>query len=149
MEYMLRKSNSIEASEQFNLAISFIFVFLVGLILPIVLIPVVKITGYSEVVEEISKFLVVLFLILKMPRFKILAAIVFGFLFGFSESVFYLTNVFQIGDYSLIIQRFLFTIPMHIITTLAILLPTLLNKKLIIFGLLASILIHILFNFLI
>jgi len=146
---MLRKSNSIEASEQFNLAISFIFVFLVGLILPIVLIPVVKITGYSEVVEEISKFLVVLFLILKMPRFKILAAIVFGFLFGFSESVFYLTNVFQIGDYSLIIQRFLFTIPMHIITTLAILLPTLLNKKLIIFGLLASILIHILFNFLI
>ena len=71
-----------------------IFTVMAGLLLPVLLIPVVKFTGYSEIVEEIAKGLVVLFLILNLPTHKlqILGGIAFGFLFGVSENFFISTR---------------------------------------------------------
>ncbi len=128
--------------------IKIVFLILAGLVLPLLLIPLIKFTGYSEIVEEIAKAGVVLFLILKLPSHKtrILAGIAFGFLFGLSESIFYLNNIFQIGDFSIFWQRFLWTVPMHIITVLVILFSGLVSRKWIILGLGGAIILHILFN---
>lgn len=119
-----------------------------GLVLPIFLLPVVKIIGYSEIVEELAKALIVLFVILRLPtnRLWILAGVLFGFLFGMSESVFYLNNIFQLGNFSVFWQRFLWTVPMHIITVLVILFAGLVKKWFLIFGLTGTIALHILFN---
>ncbi|MDP3245051.1 MAG: PrsW family glutamic-type intramembrane protease [bacterium] len=125
-----------------------IFAVMAGLLLPVLLIPVVKFTGYSEIVEEIVKALVVLLLILKMPSHgvQILIGAVFGFLFGISENFLYLNQIFQFGDLSIFWQRFLWTVPMHIITVLVILFSGLAGKKFVIFGLAGAIILHALFN---
>ena len=47
-----------------------IFIALAGLVLPLLLIPVVKTLGYSEIIEEIAKAVVVLIIVLKIPRLK-------------------------------------------------------------------------------
>ncbi|HDH31488.1 MAG TPA: PrsW family intramembrane metalloprotease [Candidatus Wolfebacteria bacterium] len=132
----------------FSNGIKFIFLIITGLILPLILIPVVKLTGFSEIIEEISKALAVLFLIFRFSTLKqkIKAGILFGFLFGLSESIFYLNNIFQVGDFSIFWQRFLWTVPMHIITVLVILLPAFKNRKMIILGIIGAIIIHLLFN---
>ena len=119
-----------------------------GIVLPLILLPVIKITGFSEIVEEIAKALVVLFLILKLPTWKlqILGGIAFGFLFGLSENIFYLSNIFQLGDFSIFWQRFIWIIPMHIITVLVMVFAGLARKWFLIFGLAGAIVLHILFN---
>lgn len=119
-----------------------------GIVLPLILLPVIKITGFSEIVEEIAKALVVLFLILKLPTWKlqILGSIAFGFLFGMSENFFYLNNIFQLGDFSIFWQRFIWIIPMHIITVLVMVFAGLARKWFLIFGLAGAIVLHILFN---
>lgn len=119
-----------------------------GLVLPVFLIPLIKFTGYSEVVEEIAKTLVVFFLILNLPRPKlqILAGVGFGFLFGLSENFFYLNQIFQLGDLSVFWQRFFWTLPMHIITALVIVLSGLAGKKFLIFGFISAVVLHSLFN---
>ena len=141
-------SKSLKIESLFNIAIYGIFVIMAGLVLPVFLIPLVKFTGYSEIVEEIAKALVVLFLILKLPTWKsqILGGIAFGFLFGVSENFFYLNNIFQLGDFSIFWKRFLWTVPMHIITVLVILFSGLAGKKWIVLGLSGAIVLHILFN---
>ena len=125
-----------------------IFAVMAGMLLPALLIPVVKFTGYSEIVEEIAKALVVLFLILKIPghRAQIFTGAAFGFLFGISENFLYLNQIFQFGDFSIFWQRFLWTVPMHIITALVILFSGLAGKKFIILGLTGAIILHALFN---
>jgi hypothetical protein len=129
--------------------IQFIFVMLFGLILPLLLIPLVKITGYSEVVEELVKVLVILFLILKLPntKTKILAGIIFGFLFGLSENFLFLNQIFQSGNLGVFFERFLWTVPMHIITVLIMVFTGMSKKWLLIFGFISAIILHILFNF--
>jgi len=132
----------------FNAAIIAIFLVIGGLVLPAILIPIIKLTGYSEIIEEIAKALVVLFLILNFSTLKqkIGAGILFGLLFGVSENFFYLNNIFQLGDFSIFWQRFLWTVPMHIITVLVILFSGLAGKKWIILGLAGAIILHALFN---
>jgi len=129
-----------------NLKIAILVV--AGIVLPLILLPVIKITGFSEIVEEIAKALVVLFLILKLPTWKlqILGGIAFGFLFGVSENFFYLNNIFQLGDFSIFWQRFIWIIPMHIITVLVMVFAGLARKWFLIFGLAGAIVLHILFN---
>ncbi|MCX6760012.1 MAG: PrsW family glutamic-type intramembrane protease [Candidatus Nealsonbacteria bacterium] len=140
---MLKKLNN-----QLDFYIIFIFVFLSGLILPVILIPVIKLTGYSEIIEEITKAVVIFFVVLKLSdrRMRVIGALAFGFLFGLSESFFYLSNIIQSGDFSVFWQRFLSAVPMHMITVLVILLPSLFRKKYIIIGLGISIFLHLLFN---
>jgi len=141
-------SKSLKIESLFNTAIYGILLIVAGLVLPLLLIPLIKFTGYSEIVEEIAKAGVVLFLILKLPTWKlqILGGIAFGFLFGFSENIFYLNNIFQLGDFNVFWQRFLWTVPMHIITVLVILFAGLAGKKWIVLGLAGAIILHTLFN---
>ncbi len=131
-----------------NNPIHFIFIILAGLILPMVLIPVVALTGYSEVVEELVKALVVLVLIsrLSSSKSKLIAAAIFGLLFGLSESMLYLNNILQIGDMSIFGQRLLYTMPMHMLTVLIITFSTLKKRWYILFGLVNAVILHSLFN---
>ena len=119
-----------------------------GIALPLILIPIVQIAGFTEMIEESAKAIIVLFLILNFPttRQKILAGISFGFLFGLSENIFYLSNIFQLGNFSIFWQRFLWTVPMHIITVLIMVFAGLARKWFLIFGLAGAIVLHILFN---
>jgi len=121
---------------------------IIGIALPLILIPIIKIVDFSEIIEELVKAGIVLFLILKFSTLKrkIGAGILLGFLFGLSENILYLNNVFQIGDFSIFWQRFLWTVPMHIITVLIILLPALRRKSLIVLGLGGAIVVHLVFN---
>lgn len=141
-------SNLDKINMQVEIVRKIILIGVISLVLPVILIPIIKLAGYSEIIEEIIKTLVVLFLILKLPNTKleITGAILFGFLFGLSENILYLTNIFQGGDFSTFWQRFLWTVPMHIITILIILFSGIAGKKLIIFGLIAAIITHLLFN---
>ena len=128
-----------------------IFIALAGLVLPLLLIPVVKTLGYSEIIEEIAKAVVVLIIVLKIPRLKskIMTSVVFGFLFGFSENVFYLNQLMQNGLSQIFIERFLITVPMHVVTVLVVLGFTLQKRYLWLVGLLLAITFHLLFNFLV
>ncbi|MEE8131666.1 MAG: PrsW family glutamic-type intramembrane protease [Candidatus Paceibacterota bacterium] len=129
----------------------FISLIIIAIVLPLFLIPIIKIIGYSEIIEEIAKAMVVFFVVLELPTFrkKIAGAIIFGLIFALSESIFYLTNIFQLGDFSIFWQRLVLTTPLHIITALVILLPALKNKFLIFAGLFFAIIFHLLFNYLI
>lgn len=142
------KQSEIKSAALFEIAIYGVFLFAAGLVLPAFLIFIVRFTGYSEIVEEIAKALVVLFLILNFPSLKqkIGAGILFGFLFGLSENFFYLNQIFQLGDFSVFWQRFLWTVPMHIITVLVMVFAGSVKKWVLIFGLTGAIILHALFN---
>ena len=121
-----------------------------SLVLPLVLIPIEKFLNYPYIIEEIAKALLIFFIVLKFKNTKtqIYSTILLGALFALSESMFYLAgNIIPFGNLSTFGQRLLLTTPLHIITALIILLPTLKNKKLIIFGLILAALIHYLFNY--
>jgi len=144
----MSKQSKIKSNPLFETAIYGVFLFAAGLVLPAFLIFIIRFTGYSEIVEEIAKALVVLFLILNFPSLKqkIGAGILFGFLFGLSENSFYLNQIFQLGDFSVFWQRFLWTVPMHIITVLVMVFAGSVKKWVLIFGLTGAIILHALFN---
>lgn len=131
--------------DDFILAAVLVFV---GLFLPMFLVLIIRATGFSEVVEEIFKALVVTYVILKFSGFskKIKAGILFGFLFAISESLLYFNNFFQNGSFSDLWSRFFLTLPMHIITVLVILFFGLKSKKYIVLGTILAIVIHLIFN---
>ena len=115
-------------------------------ITPFILWPIEIILPYPYIVEEISKAILIFFL-LKLPnREKILGTIMIGFLFSFSETVLYLFNVFSVGSLQTLFLRFIFTTPMHIVTSLIILSSALINKNLIILGIIIAALVHYIFN---
>ena len=147
----MEKKLNLDIESKLNLATYLILIVMAGFILPLILIYIIHFTGYSEVIEELAKAFVVLFLILKLPKLKwqILATIIFGFLFGLSESVFYLSNIFQIGNLSIFWWRFLTAVPMHIVTSLVILFFARFSKKFIFIGFVLAVILHILFNLLI
>lgn len=125
-----------------------IIILLVGLVLPMVLVPIIRLTGYSEVVEEVAMALVVIFLILKLPthRTQIIGAIAFGFLFGLSENFLYLSQILQHGNINMFWLRFIFTVPMHMTTILVLVFSGMAGRWFLIFGLFGAITLHILFN---
>lgn len=144
------RSKSIANKDRFffDAAIYGVFVCLAGLVLPILLLPIVKLSGYSEIVEEMAKAVVIIFAISKLPSFKmqIAGAVAFGLLFGVSENMFYLNNFFQLGGFDMFWLRFAYTVPMHVATTLVILFSGLAGKKWLIFGIVGATMLHILFN---
>ncbi|MFH0988217.1 MAG: PrsW family glutamic-type intramembrane protease [Parcubacteria group bacterium] len=134
-----------------NGAIQVVFLLALGLIAPAVLLPIIKFTGRSEIIEEAAKALVILFVALKLPslRMKIFGSIMFGVLFGLSENLFYLSNFVRLGVYDLFWQRFLWTLPMHAVTVLIISLPGLLRRWYAVFGFAGAVFLHLMFNALI
>lgn len=120
----------------------------VGVVIPWLIIPIVKIVGYSEVIEEVLKASVVLFVLNVFTSLagRIKNIMLFILSFGLSESLFYLSYASQIDNMSIFWQRIILTIPMHIITVLILLFSALKNKKTIILGIIASLAIHLTFN---
>ncbi len=120
---------------------------LLALIAPFVVWPIELILPYPYIIEELAKAILV-FTLLNLPErlTKIKLAILIGVLFAFSESVLYLFNIQLVGNIQTYFIRLLVTIPLHVITTLIILLPALKNKKLIIVGVIFASLVHYLFN---
>jgi RsiW-degrading membrane proteinase PrsW (M82 family) len=120
---------------------------LFALIAPFVVWPIELILPYPHIIEELAKAVLV-FTLLDLPEHftKIKLAILIGVLFAFSESVLYLFNIQLVGSVQTYFIRLLVTVPLHVITTLIILLPALKNKKLIIVGVVFASLVHYLFN---
>jgi len=145
MTLNVKNANNLVSAGYFLAAIA------AGLALPLVLIPIVSITGYSEIVEEAAKAVVIFFLILKLPKSKtqFWATVLFGLLFGLSESVLYLNNIFQTGNLNIFWQRFFTAVPMHIATVLVILFFAKFKKGWIFSGFVSAVVLHILYNLLI
>lgn len=125
----------------------FLLIFL-ALVFPVIIFPIARIFGQSEVFEEIAKGLIVLFVIHKLSgkKDKILAAAIAGLLIGFSECFFYLLrfaeNLNKTGFY----EKIFFSVPLHVFTIILILLVSLKNKWLILPGVAVSIVVHLFFN---
>ena len=116
-------------------------------IAPFVVWPIEIFFPYPHIVEEITKAVLIFFL-LKSPTTtqKISGTILIGFLFAFSENVLYLFNILPSGNTHSLLLRFVLTLPMHVLTSLIIVGPALINKRLIFAGILMAGLIHYLFN---
>lgn len=145
---MLKKATN-NIIQIIDLGIYEVSIFVIGLILPIILIYVIRFTGQSEIVEEIAKAFIVLFIVSRSPSWKIRieGAVVFGLLFGLSENIFYLINFLGSSDYHVFLLRFVTTMPMHIVTVLIIFFFAELKKPFCILGLVLSIIVHLLFNY--
>lgn len=116
-------------------------------ITPFVLWPIELILPYPHVLEEAAKTLLLLAVLNSTNRiYQIKMAVIIGLLFAFSESVLYLFNIYLAGDITTLLVRFAFTIPLHLITTLTILVPAMINRKLIIVGLIIAVFVHYFFN---
>jgi hypothetical protein len=121
-----------------------------GITLPIVLIPVVAMTGYSPVIEELGKALVIFFAVATIPsrRARYLVAVLFGMLFGISENFLYLNQLFQQHDLTAFALRFAWTMPMHVAMSLILFTFLMRGKAYGIVGVFVSILLHQTFNLL-
>jgi RsiW-degrading membrane proteinase PrsW (M82 family) len=120
-------------------------------ILPFLLFPLEIILPYPFLVEEAAKTLLLIPILRGdiSNREKIILAVISGGAFALSESVLYLFNIYLIGDIGTLLLRSAITIPFHSLTMLVILMPGLYKKPYIIFGLLTSVILHFLFNYLI
>lgn len=118
---------------------------------PFIIWPIEYYFPYPFIVEEIAKGLLVLLILKdKFSKSKSIALAVFaGAMFAFSESVFYLINIFSAGNANTLFFRILLTTPLHIITTLIIMLFGLKKRNYIVFGVAISGLIHYIFNLLV
>lgn len=126
-----------------------VFIVITALLLPFILIILEKtILPYPAFVEEIAKALVIFFLILNLPgtKYKIATGVLFGFIFGLSENIFYLTNVIENGNLNYFWQRMISVMPMHIITVLMMVFVGSVRKWFLILGLAGAIILHTLFN---
>ncbi len=122
---------------------------LISLSAPLLLIPVEKFLPYPYVIEELLK-LVIVFLIFKSAKDRktgLFKWVIFsGLLFTISESIFYLTNIFALGNFSLFPQRIIFTGSLHVGTLLLLYWVIRKNYFWLIGGIAASILIHYFYN---
>ncbi|MEK7495654.1 MAG: hypothetical protein AAB788_04185 [Patescibacteria group bacterium] len=124
-------------------------VLLFALISPLILIPVEKILPYPYIIEELAKLIIILMIFKKeklfnkkLPIFVLLS----GFLFTLSESIFYLINIFALGDLTTIPKRLLMTGILHIGTIMLIYLFGRKNNISLLISLFFSIAIHYFYN---
>lgn len=102
-----------------------------GVFVPLLLLPFVQVFIGSEILEEIAKALVVIFLVARLSGgvSRIVWSGVFGFLFGVSETMLYLMPAVQTQLYQDFWTRFMTTIPLHTITPIIIMLPIMIFKS--------------------
>ncbi len=102
---------------------------------------------YPYFVEELTKFLVVYFLIKKEEDLKarIRIALVSGLLFSLSESLFYFSLAANTSGINAILIRLTFTTILHS-STIVLMASALKNKVLLFTSLFVSIAVHYLFN---
>ena len=120
---------------------------LIALIGPIVLIPIEKVLPYPYILEEIVKVIMV-FLILSTTGkiFQIKLATFAGFFFALSENIFYLSSPNLYTSPDIFLKRFFLVSLLHIITILAILIPSQKYRFLILPATLIAMFIHYFYN---
>ncbi len=117
-------------------------------IAPFLVWPIELIFPYPYIIEELVKGVLVFIIIRSVSNgaIKFKLTILVGVLFAFSETVFYMVNFFLVGSLITVLERLLWTIPLHTITSLVILIPALVNKKLFPVGIILAMVIHFYFN---
>lgn len=120
-----------------------------GLVLPLLLILPVYAFGYSEVLEELAKAVAVFLFLCPVAERKtrVLGAVVLGGVFGLSESCLYFSQIFQFGDIHIFWERLAFTLPMHVLTAVALTVPTFWGRRWLILGVILAIFFHLGFNY--
>ncbi len=121
---------------------------LFALILPLILIPIEKILPYPHIIEELAKLMLVLMIYQKEKQLNKLLSffvILSGVLFTLSESIFYLINIFNLGNLTIFPTRLLLTGILHMSTLMTMYLGRKNNVSLLI-ALFFSIIIHYLYN---
>ncbi len=108
---------------------------------PFLVWPLEILLPYPYIIEELFKSIVVWF----GPK-GILSYIIGGILFAVTETVFYSYNLFSTGEIRLIFIRLLLTGLLHSATFAIIYISTIKNKKLILLGFFAAVIIHFLYN---
>jgi len=121
---------------------------LAAAIAPFVVWPIEYFLPYPYLIEELAKAILVYFILISDSRNPLKLGIIAGLLFGFSETVLYYLNILPTGQISILLIRVFTTIPLHIATTLIILIPSRRKLKLMPWGVLLAIILHFLFNFL-
>jgi len=113
-------------------------------VLPFLLWPLEYFLPYPHLVEEVAKGVLLWFLVGSelTNKQKMMMAVVVGFVFGFSESNFYIINALMGDGIRTYFLRLVVVTPMHILTSVAIVLPALKSKKRIWIGIVGAILIH-------
>ena len=122
---------------------------LMSLSAPLLLIPIEKIFPYPHLVEELAKLLIVMVIIKQEKQFNrsfVFIAFLAGGLFTLSESVFYLINIFALGNLSLFPKRLLFTGFLHIATIMLMYVAGRKSRAWLIFGFCLSTIIHFGYN---
>ena len=119
-----------------------------ALLFPWVLLLVVLYLGHSIVWEECAKALLVFFVISKSTtnKWSYLSSALVGLTFGVSETMLYAGQLIQSGQWSVIVERFLITVPMHTATAVVLALVCKKDRRLLPLGLLLALGIHWLFN---
>lgn len=124
-------------------------VLLLALIFPLLLIPVEKILPYPHIVEEIAKLALVLMIFYeekRLNRHLSFFVLLSGIFFTLSESIFYLINIFSLGDLTMIPKRFLLTGILHMGTLIIIYLFGRKNNASLLIAIFFSIFIHYQYN---
>ena len=117
-------------------------VILYSLFGPFLLWPVEYLLPYPYIVEELFKFILVYFFAKKSVKPFIFS----GIAFALTETVFYSFNVNAYGSVGLLLTRFCLTTLLHTLTFVVIYYSGRADKKFIVIGFIAAILIHYLYN---
>lgn len=124
-----------------------VLTWLLALVMPLILIPIEKFAPYPYVVEEITKAIFIYIIIRHSNRrFQFILSLIMSFIFAFSEDMFYSVNIIIGGVPYNLMQRFLLTTSLHLLTTVIILIPSQRLIKLIAPATIFSILIHYCYN---
>lgn len=122
---------------------------LISLSAPLLLLPVEKVLPYPFVIEELLKLIIVVLIYksakdtrVDLSKWVIIAAI----FLTISESIFYLVNIFVLGNISLFPQRLFLTGALHLGTFLLLYWVIRKNHYWLAGGITISMLIHYLYN---
>jgi len=122
---------------------------LISLVSPIFLLPIEKLLPYPYFIEEAVKLVVVLLIIKsEVETKKSLLALVFlgGILFTLSESVFYLVNIFALGDLMVFPKRLVLTGGLHTWTAMSMYFLSRKSYLGLMAGFIGAVVIHYFFN---
>lgn len=131
-----------------------VLVYFAALVAPFILIPIERLLPYPYVLEELVK-LVIVYSLYKLwseneawevdVKSVMLVALA-GLAFAASESVLFLMNSFMLGNFTAMGMRLLFTVPMHVFTTVVIYVIGHKGKWCWVLGLVLAAAMHYLFN---
>lgn len=143
-------SEEYEQNEEILSDFSLMWIIFTALSGPFLLLPVELWFPSPHIVEEIFKMILVLWYLRNEIAEKwssgVLKMMVVGLLFGLSESVLFLTNAFNSGDFASLGLRLVTAVPMHALTVTIMYIMGRKSKWLIVGGLLIGMVVHYLFN---